>query len=120
MIRPLVVALALTLSATGAWADPWDDCAHADPDRSIRGCTQIIERGKRESRKNRAVAYTNRAMAYHDKGEVDRGIAAGSLKLRGRMAGWLPARRRPRRLTEVRRPTYPDGYDIAELGTFKK
>lgn len=60
------------------------------------------------------------AMGFANPPALLRGIATGALKLRGRMAGWLPARRRPRRLTEVRRPTYPDGYDIAELGTFKK
>ncbi len=38
MKRPLVVALVLALSATGAWADRYSDCDQsADPDRRIRG-----------------------------------------------------------------------------------
>ena len=76
MIRPLVFALALALSATGAWGDMDADCKQSsDPDRRIRGCTQIIERGKRETREYRAIAYNNRGLAYQEKGEVDRAIA---------------------------------------------
>ncbi len=76
MGRPLVFALVLALSATGACADRYSDCNQsADPDRRIRGCTQVIERGKRESREDRSFAYTNRGNAYDDKGEVDRAIA---------------------------------------------
>jgi ER-bound oxygenase mpaB/B'/Rubber oxygenase, catalytic domain len=40
----------------------------------------------------------------------------GSVKLRGRLAGWLPARRKPRLLTKTANRTYPEGYVIAELG----
>ncbi len=41
MIRPLVFALALTLCATGAWADRWSDCKQpADADRQGRGKPQ--------------------------------------------------------------------------------
>ena len=76
MKRPLVVALVLALSATGAWADRYSDCDQsADPDRRIRGCTQVIERGERESSENRSFAYTNRGNAYDDKGEYDLAIA---------------------------------------------
>ena len=76
MVRPLVFALVLALSATGAWADAVSDCNQsADPDRQIRGCTSVIERGKRESRKNRAIAYNNRGLAYSKKGDDDRAIA---------------------------------------------
>ncbi|MBM3606418.1 MAG: DUF2236 domain-containing protein [Alphaproteobacteria bacterium] len=31
----------------------------------------------------------------------------------------LPPRRQPRRLTEIRRPTYPEGHRVEELGTFR-
>ena len=76
MRRPLVFALALALSATGAWADRYSDCSQdKDRDRKIRGCTEVIERGEQESQKNRAIAYTNRGNAYAEKGEVDRAIA---------------------------------------------
>ena len=72
----LVVALALTLCATGVWADERDDCNQsADPDRRIRGCTQVIERGEKETRKNRSFAYDNRGNAYYKMGEFDRAIA---------------------------------------------
>ncbi len=37
-------------------------------------------------------------------------------RLRGRCARWLPPRRRPRLRTEMRQPTYPDGYVIERLG----
>ncbi len=76
MRRALVFVFALMLLATVAWADRYRDCNQfADPDRRIRGCTLVIERGKRESRENRSFAYTNRGNAYDDKGEVDRAIA---------------------------------------------
>ncbi|GAG27109.1 unnamed protein product, partial [marine sediment metagenome] len=75
-LRTLVIALALTLAATGAWADRYSDCNQIkDQDLRIRGCTQIIKRGKRESRKNRTVAYNNRGNTYSDKGDFDRAIA---------------------------------------------
>ncbi len=76
MMRPLVFVLMLALSATGAWADRHSDCKQdKDPDRRISGCTQIIERGKRESQETRAAAYNNRGSAYDDKGDYDRAIA---------------------------------------------
>ena len=72
----LVFALALTVCATGVWADERDDCNQsADPDRRIRGCTQVIERGEKETRKNRSFAYDNRGNAYYKMGEFDRAIA---------------------------------------------
>lgn len=40
----------------------------------------------------------------------------GGLRLRARVLGWLPARRRPRLRTEMRHPTYPGGYAIEQLG----
>lgn len=43
----------------------------------------------------------------------------GGLKARALILRVLPARRRPRRITERRRPTYPGGYTIETLGTFK-
>ena len=43
----------------------------------------------------------------------------GSVWLRGRLVRLLPPRRKPRLLTRIKTPTYPDGYHIAELGAFK-
>jgi hypothetical protein len=73
MIRSLVFALVLALSATGARADMYDDCKQsADPDLRIRGCTQVIGRGEKETRKNLTAAYYNRGVAYGRKGAFDR------------------------------------------------
>ncbi|MEL6571696.1 MAG: oxygenase MpaB family protein [Pseudomonadota bacterium] len=44
-------------------------------------------------------------------------VTAG-LKARAAALRALPKRRKPHLITHVRRPTYPQGYDIAELGTF--
>jgi len=75
MRRPLVFALVLALSATGVWADQYSDCSQdKDPDRQIRGCTSVIERGKRESQETRALAYFNRGLAYEKKGDKDQAI----------------------------------------------
>jgi hypothetical protein len=41
------------------------------------------------------------------------------LKLRGKLVRYFPERRQPRLGTRIKRPTYPDGYKIEELGTFK-
>lgn len=43
----------------------------------------------------------------------------GALRLRARLLRRLSPRRAPRLLTEVLRPTYPDGYVIERLGTFR-
>jgi hypothetical protein len=40
-----------------------------------------------------------------------------SLKLRGWVVRWLPRRSRPRLITQQKNRTYPDGYEIEELGT---
>jgi hypothetical protein len=42
------------------------------------------------------------------------------LKLRGKLLRYFPERRHPRLGTKVKRLTYPEGYQIEELGTFKK
>lgn len=43
-------------------------------------------------------------------------LVPGALKLRGWLAGFLPARRAPRLRTEMGHPTYRDGYVIERLG----
>jgi hypothetical protein len=45
-----------------------------------------------------------------------RRLAPAALRLRSRIAAWLPTRTVPRRRTEMRRPTYPNGYAIESLG----
>jgi len=46
-------------------------------------------------------------------------LVPAALRARARIVRVLPKRRRPYLQTRVRRPTYPDGYRIAELGTFR-
>ncbi|MCP4781912.1 MAG: tetratricopeptide repeat protein [Hyphomicrobium sp.] len=76
MLRLLVFALSPILWATDVGADRYSDCNQsAHPVRAIRGCTAIIDRGKRESQKNRAVAYWSRGNTYYLKRELDEAIA---------------------------------------------
>ena len=74
MRRPLVFALALALSATGAWADPYsrgnDYYRKGEYDRAIANYAKAIALNP-----NDAISYNNRGLAYRKKGEVDRAIA---------------------------------------------
>ncbi len=45
-----------------------------------------------------------------------RWLVRGTLKLRGWMSGLLPERKKPRLRTEMRHPSYPQGYVIEDLG----
>lgn len=45
-----------------------------------------------------------------------RPLLHASLRLRGRCVGWLPPRRHPRLLTQRKRRSYPQGYQIDDLG----
>lgn len=45
--------------------------------------------------------------------------AIAALKLRSRLAFYFPERREPYSATQIQRPTYPEGYRIEELGTFR-
>jgi hypothetical protein len=56
------------------------------------------------------------AFGFPRPGRLMRGLVAGALKGRARLLRWLPPRRRPRLRTEMRRPLYPRGYRIEELG----
>jgi hypothetical protein len=47
---------------------------------------------------------------------VERKAAAGAVRLRSRLVRPLPARRRPRLRTPLRRRSYPGGYTIEQLG----
>ena len=46
-------------------------------------------------------------------------VLLGALHARAKMLRLLPSRRRPRLITKRKRPTYPMGYEIDKLGTFK-
>jgi hypothetical protein len=59
------------------------------------------------------------AFAFPHPSRVTRGLVRSALKARGRVVRFLPARTEPyfaRQLPQVR--SYPDGYSVAELGTF--
>ena len=76
MFRLLILAAIVLVGAPPASADRYSDCAQsADPDRRIRGCTQILKRGKREGRRSRHAAHYNRGISYARKGQYDRAIA---------------------------------------------
>jgi hypothetical protein len=47
---------------------------------------------------------------------LTRTLVAGALRLRGKIAGFLPPRRHPRLRTEMGHPSYPKGYTIENLG----
>ena len=59
------------------------------------------------------------AMGFPQPPGLLRRMVIASLKLRARALRWLPERRSPHLLTQVRRPTYPAGYRIEQLGTFR-
>lgn len=74
----LVAALAACLLAAPAAAQTREEnrtrCGDAaNPDRSIGGCTALIDAGG-ESPQNQAIIFNNRGSAYGRKGELDRAI----------------------------------------------
>jgi len=76
MARLLILAISPILWATDVGADRYSDCKQtADPQRSIRGCTAIIQRGKRETQKNRSIAFWSRGNTYHLERDFDQAIA---------------------------------------------
>ena len=74
----LLASCAFTLAAAPARAvDAAErDCAqHEDKDVAIQGCSKVIQRGGAVSERIRAIAYTNRAVAYYHKGDLDSALA---------------------------------------------
>jgi tetratricopeptide (TPR) repeat protein len=72
------IALAGLLSfSTNSFAkdNAWTRCRGADPDARIAGCSQVIARESKESKRNRIVAFINRGGAYQAKGDFDQAIA---------------------------------------------
>jgi tetratricopeptide (TPR) repeat protein len=70
-VFPLLLA---AIPAFAASQSDYDDCMqHADMDRTIAGCTAIID-DVAESNRNRRIAYDNRGVAWHTKGDNDRAI----------------------------------------------
>ncbi len=60
-----------------------------------------------------------RAMGFPPAPVLLRQALWATLNLRARLLRILPLRRRPRHLTQLPRPTYPGGYEIERLGTFR-
>lgn len=59
------------------------------------------------------------AMGFPEPPGFLRRLAIGALHGRARLLRWLPERRRSHLLTQVWRPTYPEGYEVEALGTFR-
>ena len=72
-IAVLVPAL-LAGPAPAANQQDVNDCKNDDPDRSIAGCTRLLN-SSNLTKRLRAQSYYNRGLAWHDKGEADRAIA---------------------------------------------
>lgn len=73
----LGAALSIALFCTTAQAadQAWEDCIGNYPQRSIEGCTKVLERGPRANAGTRAIAYNNRGFTYFEMREYDRAIA---------------------------------------------
>src|SRR5262249_56871328 len=76
-----VALLAVTAPALAAGQVDWDACKGDDPDRSIVACTRIIQ-GRGETAQRLANAHYNRGVAYKDKGDLHRPIAALTYAIR--------------------------------------
>ena len=72
--------------------------------RSLPAITALLDDPLRE-----ALGFTRPA-------PVLRGLVRRSLRIRGKLAGMLPERRKPMLRTEGRHGSYPRGYRIEELG----
>jgi tetratricopeptide (TPR) repeat protein len=75
MPRIVLAAALLLLSAEVAHADDdFKTCASGAPDYAIMACTNLIEGGKLDKREQ-AIAYTNRGVAFRVRGGVQRALA---------------------------------------------
>ena len=70
LVLAIVLVLAMIPAAEAAKSDRWLDCISDEPDRSIDGCTAIIE-SRRTFKANKANAYYNRGNAYYLKGQYE-------------------------------------------------
>jgi tetratricopeptide (TPR) repeat protein len=75
VIRTLILASFVIAVSFPAAADRYADRRQSDNmDQRIRGCSQILRGGERQSRKNRSIVYNRRGVAYAKKGQYDRAI----------------------------------------------
>ena len=70
MLKGLVFVSFTVIAATGALADPTQDCANLSGDAAIRACDQAIRQNPRG-----AESYTNRGIEYAKKGDLDHALA---------------------------------------------
>jgi Flp pilus assembly protein TadD len=70
MLKGLVFVSFTVMAATGALADPTQDCANLSGDAAIRACDQAIRQNPRG-----AESYTNRGIEYAKKGDLDHALA---------------------------------------------
>ena len=56
-------------------SDRLASCRGGDPEARIAACTDILARGKKESKRNQIAAYINRSSAYRATGDLDRATA---------------------------------------------
>ncbi len=72
------LSILLCISCSGeafAKSELWNRCVGADIDARFVSCSQLIARGKRETKSNQIAAYISRASAYRAKGDYDRALA---------------------------------------------
>ncbi len=74
ILAACLVAISVTSAASAKRDRDWDACNGSDDDASIIGCTNVLNRGARETQSDRATAYNNRGWSYSDKGDHDRAI----------------------------------------------
>jgi hypothetical protein len=56
------------------------------------------------------------AFGFPQPSRVMRRLVSALLRWRGRLVRFLPARTRPRLRSQMKRPSYPDGYRIEQIG----
>lgn len=80
---------------------------------------RVLARGVRVSVLAMLDAPLREALGYDDSGPLARGGVRAALAVRARVLRWTPSRRRPKLVQDLGRVrSYPDGFDLAALGTF--
>ncbi|MGW3091361.1 oxygenase MpaB family protein [Streptomyces sp. NPDC001108] len=114
-----------TLDAYEAEHFGWDDGARRVSDATLDLMGSWYPRPLAPVARKAALALLDdsllRAFRYHRPGPAARNLTRGALRLRARVMRLLPPRTHPhyaRQNPEVK--GYPDGYEVAELGTFPR
>lgn len=77
LARLMLAGLLCVLLSTASFGknDRLASCRAGDPEARIAACTDILARGKKESKRNQIAAYINRSSAYRAMGDLDRATA---------------------------------------------